>query len=492
MPKDIKKVNSLLDKMNARLNEPVSNKKKGEKNVDRMMEISFKTLRYMAHKDSLISGIIKKRCDQVKPFLRPLVADRYDEDERGFRVVRRNNGETDKKSKELTEFFSNTGFDYDPKREDDIINATDLIIRDLLTIDQVAIEIRRRQNGDVFDFWVLDGATIVRTFDKKHTFAQDISKASFATDLENKSLASQEKNYTFFTNDDIIFDYMNERSDIAYRGYGYSPIESSIDLITTFLFGINYNRDQFIRDKVPKGFLKVMGDVNSTTLNQIRNYWYQQMSGYGARFKIPIIPSGKEGVGMDWQQIGHNNRDMEFHKLIQLVMSLKASCFGIDLAELGIKTDDSQSIIGESGEPRLQNSKDSGLGSLLIFIEQLYNKILRKIDEDYAFEFVGVKNDDKKAKSDLAKARLDTVYTIDEIRELNGQEPFNEKWSKIPLNDKVVQMIQAEQLGEAGQEDDSFGSFGGSDTNDTSDVEKSKRDTFSFKEKKQKNKIWIV
>jgi len=429
---------------------------------DRIVQINFKVMKRMAEKDILINGIIKKRKDQIKPFCKPSTTS----DVRGFRVVNIKTNKMDKRSDELMKFFMDTGFGYDPDREDDMADVVDMLLYDLMVYDQIAVEIRRTKGGDVFDFWVVDGTTIKRNKDRnsKYRFVQEVEDkgAIFATG-GNRIVAK-------YTNEDLIFDYMNKRSTMLHRGYGYSPIEQAVDIITTFLFGMGYNRDQFLKDKIPRGFIKVMGDVKPTTIASIQRYWYQQMMGYGAKWKIPIIPSGKNGVGMDFQRLNDSNKDMEYSKLMQLVMALKAGVYGIDLLELGLKFERTQQVIGESGESRLQHSKDGGLSSNLIFMETLFNKILRKVDENYRFEFMGVKDDDKKKKEEIKEVRLRTDTSIDDLREEDGKEPYDEEWSRIPLNEKVVQMItaskQAEQFG---------GGFGGEEAEEPEVPEDRKR-----------------
>ncbi|MBA7556977.1 hypothetical protein ES705_49705 [subsurface metagenome] len=72
-------------------------------------------------------------------------------------------------------------------------------------------------------------------------------------------------------------------------------------MITTLLFVYNYLKDQLIRDRIPKGFISVMGDASKPQLDVIRNYWYAAMSGAGGSWNIPIVPSGKEGVGINFK-----------------------------------------------------------------------------------------------------------------------------------------------------------------------------------------------
>lgn len=224
-----------------------------------------------------------------------------------------------------------------------------------------------------------------------------------------------------------------------------SPVEMAIDVITTLLFGYNHVRDQFLRDRVPKGFISIMGDASPEQIESIQRYWYYAMTGAGANWNIPILPSGKEGMGVEFKSIGQSNRDMEYHKAMMFVSSIISAVFSVDMAELGIKSEDSQPLVGENLGPRIQSSRERGLNSLLFFIEQHMNKILRKVTDKYRFRFLGNNLDDETKRAELNVERLAVDMTIDELRQEQGLEPFGETWSKIVLNDKAVQVYLNEQ-----------------------------------------------
>ena len=325
-----------------------------------------------------------------------------------------------------------------------------MFVRDVYEIDQVATEVQHNRAGEVAAFWALDGATIMRISDEKRFSAG----VRFVQMIEDKI-------YNEFKADDIIFDYRYKRSDVKYRGYGYSPVEQAIDVITTLLFGYQYIRDQLMKDKMPKGFISVMGDVAKPQLDSIRNYWYAAMAGAGGQWAVPILPSGKDGVGIDFKTLGQNNKDMEYHKTIMFVSSLMAAVFSIDLAEMGIKTDDSTSLIGENMEPRIQHSKDRGLGSMLSFLEQHVNKLLRKVTQKYRFKFVGMVEEDPQKKADVRTKEIGTHRSMDEIREEDDLEPYNEDWSKMPLHPQAVQIFLADKQAEQQKEMQEQGGFGG-------------------------------
>lgn len=408
---------------------------------ERALSLSYDVLDKVAERNPIINAIINKRCDQMRVHCK--VA--KDERDRGFRIVAKKNApEKYKSDKETTamleEFFIQTGFAYDPDREDDFADFVQLIIRDHYTYDQNSVEIRRTNKGEVHDFWYIDPTTIRRCIDNVMWNGKEIKFVQI--DEMNKQVAH-------FSNDDLIFDYSAKRSRLKYRGHGFSKIEQCLETITGMLFAFSYNKDIFQKDKIPKGFLSVTGDINAETLNQVRRAWMNEMTGYGGRFSVPIVPSGKDGVGINWVPMGQNNRDMEYIKLINLLIAVICSVFSIDPQEIGIKTDMGQALISDSGEARIQNSKDAGLGAILNYVEVICNKILAKITPWYVFEFTGTKNDDRKAEAELNRSEIETFRTIDEVREQRGLEKFEMPWSKVPLNPHVMQMINADKQAEA-------------------------------------------
>lgn len=424
----------------------------------RLLQINFKALRKLSERLPLVNGIINTRVDQMLPFCRFA----SEKGSKGFQFEIENRTQDyrgaqidEKEIMDLTTFIEQTGFTFDELREDDFADYVEMIVRDVYEIDQIATEVQRNRLGEAIAFVALDGATVFRVGDEAR-FAKGVR---FVQMIEDQI-------YAEYGTEDLIFDYRYKRSDINHRGYGYSPLEQAIDVVTTLLFGYNYIRDQLMRDKVPKGFISVMGDVSKPQLDSIRSYWYATMAGAGGQWAIPILPSGKDGVGVEFKTLSQNNKDMEYHKTMMFVSAIIAAVFSIDLAEMGIKTDDTTSLIGENTQPRIQHSKDRGLASMLSFVEQHVNKVLRKVTQKYRFKFVGLEREDEQKKAEIRSKELSTHRTIDELREEDELEPFDEEWSKMPLQPQAVQIFlqgkQAERAEKMQQQGGFPGGFGGS------------------------------
>ena len=411
---------------------------------DKLLKIDFTTIRNIIDRVPLINAVINVRSEQVRRFCHYVPPRQVGT---GFEFYHHNpdhkpTPEDVEVFTRLSQFLENTGFDPDPDREDDLADFLTMFTRDELGVDQNATELQRNRRGDVIAFWALDPATIKRVDNKEF----NMNNSEFQVSPDTKYAQVVEGRITnIYGPNDLIFDYKNKRSDIRFRSFGYSQVEQAIDIITTLLFGYTYLRDQLMRDRVPKGFITVMGDVQQQQLDTIRDYWYSAMSGAGGQWSIPIVPSGKDGIGIDWKNIAPSNRDMEYHKLMMFITSVICAVFNIDAAELGLKTDDSSSLSEDSGEVKIENSKDRGLAGLLSYIEHHINKIIKKVEPEYGFRFVGVDQKSEKSLMDIREINLRTNMTVDEIRAADGEKPFNTDWSSIVLNQNVVQLVLAKQ-----------------------------------------------
>ena len=158
-------VNATLKKLQSQLTDPRMYYWlfRGAKGVrERILKINYDVIRNVVDKIPLISGIINTRIDQINPFCQYT----SEKGEKGFQFEL-----TDKSGKEkideneiyaLAEFIEQTGFAYDPEREDDFMDYIQMLIRETLVIDQIATEIQYNRIGEACSFWLLDGATIAR------------------------------------------------------------------------------------------------------------------------------------------------------------------------------------------------------------------------------------------------------------------------------------------------------------------------------------------
>lgn len=417
---------------------------RGKQTIQSNRHIEYKILRRIAEKGWLINTIITHQQNKIRPFLKLST----DKNGRGFhlRPKDRDAVPTDaqkKRMKDVENFIMRTGWGPDSERRDTMVEFGMKFVRDYLTLDQIATELQRTAGGRIFAYWAIDPATIIRCTEQGY---DGMDSVRYVQEIDMIPTA-------YYTDDDLIFDFGNPRTDIDHSGYGYSLTEQAVDLIIAQINSFWYNSSAMTEDNLPRGMLLLNGDADLETVEAIEEYVIDLMSsGPNSKWKIPIIPAGMVGGGsegkraMEWVNFRSSNREMEYIEWTDHLWSAVAALFGVDLEELGIRTKKTGPVLNDNVAPRIEESKSRGLSSILSMLESHIQKIIDKTGDDWIdFEFIGYERDDPKARNDQREAELRTYRTIDELRIEADLEPFGEDWSKIPLNPSVVQMVMASQ-----------------------------------------------
>lgn len=425
--------------------------------------IHCRTLRAVAQKAWIINTCINHIQKKAKPYLKPVT----DRNARGFLIYKKGEdlSKTQKEDKErdrIRDFIVNCG-DYEDSDRDDFIKYCMKLIRDEMTLDQKTTEIQYRKNGEPCAFFAVDAATIEKVVDDGTNKNVKENNWKYMQIIDGMPSAA-------YTSDTMIFDFSNPRTDIYHSCYGYSYVEQAVDLITSFINTFVYNAGNFTENKIPKGLLLVNGDANSDRIEEMEDYIAEIMSGGPMnQWRIPIIPSGGKDDSIEWKQLNGTNREMEFQAWNDYLTSAVVAMFGCSMDELGIQSQKSQAMFENGGADRMQASKSLLLGDLLTDLENYLNKIVKKLNPDYIFEFVGYEKDNPNTVADLDEKEVRTWKSINEKRAEKGLDPIDlskiENGADIPMNVQLVQMFQAAQAN-AGMDGMDMGGddFGGEDT----------------------------
>lgn len=417
--------------------------------------IHCKTLRAVASKAWIINTCINHIQKKVKPFFKPVT----DRNQRGFLIHKKDEDLTkqpkeDKERERIKEFMVNCG-NYEDADRDDLIKYAMKLVRDNLTLDQIATELQYNKKQELCAFFAVDAATVEKVI------PEDKSKTDwrYMQIVEGMPAAA-------YTPDTMIFDFENPRTDIYHSMYGYSYVEQAVDLITSVINTFTYNSGNFTENKLPKGMLLINGDPDEERVSQIEDYIAEIMSGGPLnQWRVPIIPSGGKDETIEWK-VMNNNREMEFQAWLDYLTSGVVAMFGCSMDELGIQSQKSQAMFENGGADRISASKSLILGDLLTFFESYLNKIVKKINPDYVLEFVGYEKDNPNTVADLDEKECRTWKSINEKRAEKGLDPIDLKKVKngadLPMNVQMVQMFQANQQNDAmgGMDMGEGGNFG--------------------------------
>lgn len=401
---------------------------------DKAFTLSYQTLRRMS-KTPIISAIIKTRKNQIADFAEPQ-ADRYNT---GFVIRKKSKEGVEQKmsnkeqriANSITDFILNCGKD-SSWTNDDFDTFIRKIVDDSLTYDQMTFECVRNRRGQLEKFMATDAATF-RVADT--AFKDDYRnsffdrRGSMIWNNENvRGLDKEEHGYfpeyvqiyqnavvSDFYPWELCFGVRNPSTSIYSNGYGCSELEELINVVTSMLWGDEYNRRFFSQGSAPKGLLKVKGAVNEQALQQFKQQWQAMITGVMQSWKTPVV-----SADVDWVDLQKNNRDMEYSSWMEYLIKQSCAIYSIDPSEIGwdISRSGGNGGLFEGGQSeRLQHSKDKGLYPILKFIQRKINKyIVSQIHPDFEFVFMGLNGMtiDQELEMDIKK--LGNFMTVNEVR----------------------------------------------------------------------------
>lgn len=412
---------------------------------------TMQVLRRISERAWIINVAIGHIIDKVIPYCRP----KTDAGRRGFAIELKDpDAKMTKKlsveAKEIQEFFLKTGWDNSLQHEDDINKYVKKILRDLLTLDQVASEKLWSRGGDLLSFEAIDSATILRCLEEGYDGDDSIRYVQ----MLNSQIVTQ------YQGKQILFDYDNPRTDVENYGYGYSKIEQCVKLVIASIQTFAFNAGAFTADKLPRGMLLLNGDIGFEEVEEIEDYLIDVMgpdgiSGASNKWGIPIVPTGKGGkdASISWQALGSTNQEMQYAEWQDFLTTGVLAIYGVDVDSVGIKTKQSSKIIESGSAEGRKYSDDKGIGNALTFLERHFQHYLDLLDNRFKFVFYGFEQNDAKEARETKASELASNKSLNEIRRESDQEPVKFKFADVPglQNPQYLQAYMAE-IGQGDQE----------------------------------------
>lgn len=249
-----------------------------------------------------------------------------------------------------------------------------------------------------------------------------------------------------YSSDELAFGVRNPRSDIYIQGYGYGELEQLITVVTAHLFTELYNRRFFSHGTQAKGILNLKGDnFTQEQLEGFRRQWAAQASGVESSWTTPILQT----EGLEWVDLAKSNSEMEFGKWLDYLIKLSTAVYQIDPAELNFDMHGGQQqtpLFESSQEWKIKASRDRGLKPLLRFMAKLLNRnIIDKIDDHFAFEFVGLDELSETEKHQMLVEQISSYKTLNEGRVSIGLPP-------LPGGDTVLNPVYQQALQQSAQQ----------------------------------------
>lgn len=455
----------------------------------------------------VVDLIIQTKINQVMDYLKFTT----DEQKEGFTVRKklsrfedRNQKKAAKKEQQeiekIVDFFENGGYNEKWDIHDDLMQFTGKILRDSLTFNRCTFELERNMLGDLIRPVTVDAQTIrlLETIDPYYKIKHPKSVYS------ERSFKDSKKKYLPRycqiwdsqiclkpgTNEQIVwypwelaYETRRKSTDIWRNGYPVGEIEILTNIITWILNGLTYNGNFFSQGSNPKGILNIKkGGGGQQVLNQLRQMWTQSISGVRNSHKMPVV----EDLDLEFIDMHHNNKDMEFQLWNEFLIVLTCGVFQIDPTELGFQFKNQTSApFGQDGQKeRLNHSKNKGLKPILIFLQKIFNKyITSELNDEYEFIFTGIDIEDEGNYIDNdAKKVQNGFVSLEDMFEKYSHRKFDDK--KDTILNSVYQQSKQQSM------------YGGEEMNEMVDEETGEPDEGvqnpfdEFNKSQESNPIW--
>lgn len=326
------------------------------------------------------------------------------------------------------------------------------VVRDSLIYDQFAVEFVPDEVGRLHHFIPVDGATIryaspslknYKEFPLQGTnydilFPEKELEALEDTDaleLDSKKLENDAYKYVqivrgkierAFTENELAIGMRNPVTDIYANGYSIAELEVLLRLISSHIFTENYNHSYYTQGFSAKGILHIKAPLPRRKLETLRIEWQHWLKGNRNSFQTPIF------AGMDevkWIPLTQSHSDMEFSNWMNYLIKMVCSIFQIDPSEIGFGMKDEGGkgggISGDNTAQKMQQSKDRGLVPMVRFLENFINtQIIKKFDDEYCLEFVGLREEDKKERILRQEKEVKYKKSLNEIRAEDNLAPI--------------------------------------------------------------------
>ena len=317
----------------------------------------------------------------------------------------------------------------------------DKILEDLLVLDTVSIEKTRFPDGELAELYFIDSATIRPVFDEHGNQDLEIPlntenegikdlPVSFIQVLNNSQYGGPESGdiVAAWPKKDMISFHMYPQGSMEMFGYGLSPIEGVLSVVTNLLNADNYNSTYFEEGSFPPILIHFTGNVQPRDLEAYREYFIQEFT---SNFHRPAITMGAQKPEL-LDLKADNNRDMQFMEYQRWLAGLLCAAYGLSPQDIGL-TDDVNRSTSETMED-LSNQK--GYGSILNLLKEVINEQIIWSDfgyEDIEFDWVAQDSTEPEKAAIIYDTELKNgTATINEVREMQGKVPFG-TWADEPM-----------------------------------------------------------
>jgi hypothetical protein len=284
---------------------------------------------------------------------------------------------------------------------------------DLLSIDAVSIELRRKRNGQLIGLELVDGATINRLVNDDGRPPKDPDAIAFQQIIRGIVWAN-------LKNKELLYLPRNVRSGHI---YGFSAVEQIIVTINTIIRRQGIQLGYFTESNVPAGLLTAPENWSLDQIKELQEWLNQVVSGnMDQQRKLQWVPHGTEYKAFKDSPI-KDEFDEWLARIVAYAFSLPPTPFIRQMNK------------GTAGEDQ-ERSLEEGLEPLKLWRKRWLDDLIGTEFGAPDLEFAWIEEDDldAKTKSEIDDRSLKNgSATIDEIRDRRGEDPLADGLGSKPM-----------------------------------------------------------
>lgn len=226
-----------------------------------------------------------------------------------------------------------------------------------------------------------------------------------------------------FEPDEVIYYYMNKKS---YTLYGFSPVQSVLQVIETLMQATRWNKDFFKNNAVPDGIIS-LPNASPEALQNFKRSWENTVKGKPHK----LIWQNSDAK---FESFMKSARDMEWLEGQKWYFHLVFAAFGVSPVEAGFHENVNQG--NQAGQERI--TVKNAIKPLLTLFENMINKriipeILQQEKPRIKFVYKPKEHVEEQIEFEQDTKLIEQgVLTINEYRKSKGWEPV--EWGDVPMS----------------------------------------------------------
>lgn len=280
-----------------------------------------------------------------------------------------------------------------------------MLMEEVMVTDAPSLYVRRRNNGEMFGFELIDGTTIKPLVDDggrrplpPSPAYQQVLKGIPAVD---------------YTSDELVYTPRNPR---VHKFYGFSPVEQIILTVNIALRRMASQLQYFTEGNIPAAYASLPQDWSGQQIKEFQAYWDSVIEGdQGYKRKVRFVPGGTKVESVKDAPL----KD-EFDEWLARVV-----CYAFSLPPTAFVKQQNRS----TSETQQEAALKEGLAPLMVWVKEVMDHLIQVHlgCPDLQFRWIEEESLDPGAQATiLTTYQKQGAYTINEIRAKLGEDPISE------------------------------------------------------------------